>query len=244
MNGSANILAAELEIGHHREATILGVTVNADTLWSSVVAGVIVVGAALYMARRASSGRPSKLQLAFETMVDAVDKQVKSSMGDVAPFVVPLAVTLFLYILIANWLELIPTGGWLEAPSGDINFTLALGLFVVVWVHVAHIKQKGLRKYLAHYKHGVPVLAPFLNAIEELVKPFTLALRLFGNIFAGGVMLAIIALLPSYILWAPNVLWKLIDFAVAIIQAFIFALLTILYFGFALEPEDEEAPAH
>ena len=62
------------------------------------------------MARRATSGRPSKLQLAFETIVDAVEKQVESSMGDVAPFVVPLAVTLFLFILIANWLELIPTG--------------------------------------------------------------------------------------------------------------------------------------
>jgi F-type H+-transporting ATPase subunit a len=137
-------------------------------------------------------------------------------MGDVSPFVVPLAVVLFMYILIANWLELLPSGGYLEAPSGDINFTLALGLLVVVWVHIVHIKQKGLRKYLAHYKHGVPVIAPVLNAIEELVKPFTLALRLFGNIFAGGVMLAII-------------------------QAFIFALLTILYFGFALEPEEETA---
>jgi F-type H+-transporting ATPase subunit a len=244
MNASGTVLAAELEIGHHHQVTIGGFTFNVDTIWSSVVAGVIVLGAALYMARRAQSGRPSKLQLAFETMVDAVEKQVKSSMGDVAPFVVPLAMTLFLYILIANWLELIPTQGWLAAPSGDINFTLALGLFVVVWVHAAHIRQKGLRKYLSHYKHGVPVLAPFLNAIEELVKPFTLALRLFGNIFAGGVMLAIIALLPPYLLWAPNVLWKLIDFAVGAIQAFIFALLTILYFGFALEPEDEEAPAH
>jgi hypothetical protein len=61
-------------------------------------------GAGLYMARRASSGRPSKLQLAFETIVDAIEKQVASSMGQVAPFVVPLALTLFLYILIANWI--------------------------------------------------------------------------------------------------------------------------------------------
>jgi F-type H+-transporting ATPase subunit a len=244
MNGTGTVLAVELEIGHHREAHIGGLTFNVDTIWSSVLAGVILLVTAFYMARRASSGRPSKLQLAYETIVDAVEKQVKSSMGDVAPFVVPLAVVLFLYILIANWLELIPTKDVLKAPSGDINFTLALGLFVIVWVHIAHIRQKGWKKYFAHYNHGVPVIAPFLNAIEELVKPFTLALRLFGNIFAGGVMLAIIALLPSYVLWAPNVLWKLIDFAVAIIQAFIFALLTILYFGFALEPEEETEHAH
>lgn len=240
MNGAGTVLAANLEIGNHHTAKVFGLTVNIDTIWSSVVAGLIVLLTALYMARRATSGRPSKLQLAFETIVDAVEKQVKSSMGDVAPFVVPLAVTLFMYILIANWLELIPSGGYLEAPSADINFTLALGLFVIIWVHIAHIKQKGLRKYLAHYKHGVPVLAPFLNTIEEAVKPFTLALRLFGNVFAGGVMIAIIALLPSYVLWFPNVIWKAIDLAVAVIQAFIFALLTILYFGFALEKEEEE----
>jgi F-type H+-transporting ATPase subunit a len=241
MKGAGAVGAVNLEIGHHHQVTIGGLTFNVDTILSSVIAGLIVLGAAIYMARRASSGRPSKLQLAFETIVDAVQTQVRSSMGDVAPFVVPLAVTLFLYILIASWLELIPSGDYLKAPSGDINFTLALGLFVVVWVHAAHIKQKGLRRYLAHYKHGVPVIAPFLNAIEELVKPFTLALRLFGNIFAGGVMLAIIGLFPAYIAWAPNAAWKYVDFFVAIIQAFIFALLTILYFGFALEPEEEDA---
>ena len=177
MKGAGTVAAVNLEIGHHHQVTIGGLTFNVDTILSSVIAGLIVLGAAIYMARRASSGRPSKLQLAFETIVDAVQTQVRSSMGDVAPFVVPLAVTLFLYILIASWLELIPSGDYLKAPSGDINFTLALGLFVVVWVHAAHIKQKGLRRYLAHYKHGVPVIAPFLNAIEELVKPFTLALR-------------------------------------------------------------------
>ena len=156
------------------------------------------------MARRATSGRPSKLQLAFETIVDAVEKQVKSSMGDVAPFVVPLAVTLFLYILIAQLARADPVTGYLEPPSADINFTLALGLFVIVWVHIAHVKQKGWRRYFAHYKHGVPVIAPFLNAIEELVKPFTLALRLFGNMFAGTVMIGIIALLPPIDAVAPE----------------------------------------
>ena len=137
-----------------------GLTFNVDTIWSSVVAGLIVLGSALYMARRATSGRPSKLQLAFETIVDAVEKQVKSSMGDVAPFVVPLAVTLFIYILIANWLALIPSQGYLEPPSADINFTLALGLYVVVWVHVAHVKQKGWRTLLRALQARRAVIAP------------------------------------------------------------------------------------
>jgi F-type H+-transporting ATPase subunit a len=237
MSGTGTLLAADIEVGHHRTTEIFGLTVNADTLWSSLVAGIIVLGAGIYMARRASSGRPSKLQLAFETIVDAIQKQVASSMGPVAPFVVPLALTLFLFILIANWLELIPSGGYLEAPSADINFTLALALIVIIWMHITAVRKKGLRRYLKHYAEPYPALIP-LEIIGEIVKPFTLALRLFGNIFAGGVMLAIIGLIPSWLLWLPNGLWKGFDLIIGAIQAFIFALLTILYFGFALEEEE------
>jgi F-type H+-transporting ATPase subunit a len=234
---SGTLLAADIEVGHHKTVEFLGLTLNIDTVISTIVAGLIVLGAGLYMAHRASSGRPSKLQLAFETIVDAIEKQVASSMGTVAPFVVPLAFTLFMFILIANWLELIPSGGYLEAPSADINFTLALALIVIVWMHITAIRKKGLRSYLRHYAEPYPALIP-LEIIGEIVKPFTLALRLFGNIFAGGVMLAIIGLIPSWLLWLPNGLWKGFDLIIGAIQAFIFALLTILYFGFALEEEE------
>jgi F-type H+-transporting ATPase subunit a len=234
---SGTLLAADIEVGHHKTVEFLGLTLNIDTVISTIVAGLIVLGAGLYMAHRASSGRPSKLQLAFETIVDAIEKQVASSMGTVAPFVVPLAFTLFMFILIANWLELIPSGGYLEAPSADINFTLALALIVIVWMHITAIRKKGLRSYLRHYAEPYPALIP-LEIIGEIVKPFTLALRLFGNIFAGGVMLAIIGLIPSWLLWLPNGLWKGFDLIIGAIQACIFALLTILYFGFALEEEE------
>jgi F-type H+-transporting ATPase subunit a len=234
---SGTLLAADIEVGHHKTVEFLGLTLNIDTVISTIVAGLIVLGAGHYMAHRASSGRPSKLQLAFETIVDAIEKQVASSMGTVAPFVVPLAFTLFMFILIANWLELIPSGGYLEAPSADINFTLALALIVIVWMHITAIRKKGLRSYLRHYAEPYPALIP-LEIIGEIVKPFTLALRLFGNIFAGGVMLAIIGLIPSWLLWLPNGLWKGFDLIIGAIQAFIFALLTILYFGFALEEEE------
>ena len=237
MSGTGTLLAADIEVGHHKTAEILGFTVNVDTLVSSIVAGLIVLGAGLYMARRASSGRPSKLQLAFETIVDAIEKQVASSMGQVAPFVVPLALTLFLYILIANWIGLIPTRGNLEPPSADINFTLALAMTVIVWMHITAIRKKGVGSYLRHYAQPYPALIP-LEIIGEIVKPFTLALRLFGNIFAGTVMLAIIGLIPAWLLWLPNGLWKAFDLIIGAIQAFIFALLTILYFGFALEEEE------
>jgi F-type H+-transporting ATPase subunit a len=84
--------------------------------------------------------------------------------------------------------------------------------------------------------------------LEELIKPITLALRLFGNIFAGGIMLALITLMPVYILWAPNLLWKAFDMAIGVIQAFIFALLTVLYFAMAGaghgDEHDEQGAGH
>jgi F-type H+-transporting ATPase subunit a len=79
-----------------------------------------------------------------------------------------------------------------------------------------------------------------LTILEEIVKPFTLALRLFGNIFAGGIMLAIIGLIPIWGFWGPNIVWKLFDMFIGLIQAFIFSLLTVIYFGIAGETHEDE----
>jgi F-type H+-transporting ATPase subunit a len=142
---------------------------------------------------------------------------------------------------VANWLELIPSGEdpkYLPAPTADTNLTYALALLVIVGVHRHSVKRRGWRGYFKSYGHNGMLLLP-LTVLEEIVKPFTLALRLFGNIFAGGIMIAIIGLLPAYLLWAPNILWKLFDMFIGLIQAFIFALLTVLYFGIAGEVHDE-----
>ncbi|MGH8867288.1 MAG: F0F1 ATP synthase subunit A [Actinomycetes bacterium] len=226
----------EIEVGVHHTVEFLGITFNYDTILSTVLAGVIVLGLGLYMARRVSNRVPSRLQLAFETVTDAVQKQVDSTIGPTAPFVVPLAVTLFFFILLANWIELVPTEHALPSPTADTNLTYAMAFFVVVWVHVAAVKQKGFRTYAKHYAQPYAVLVP-LNILEELAKPFTLALRLFGNIFAGGIMIALIGLIPAWLSWLPHGLWRGFDLLIGVIQAFIFALLTILYFSFALQDE-------
>jgi F-type H+-transporting ATPase subunit a len=79
-----------------------------------------------------------------------------------------------------------------------------------------------------------------INVVEEIAKPLTLALRLFGNIFSGVIMVSLIALFPAFLLWAPEVLWKLFDAGIGLIQAFIFALLTVLYFA-SIRPAEEGA---
>jgi len=125
------------------------------------------------------------------------------------------------------------------APTADVNLTYALSLLVIVSVHVYSIRQRGGGGYLKHYAQPFPVMLP-LNLIEELAKPVSLALRLFGNIFAGGIMISLIGLLPIYLFWAPNMAWKLFDMFIGILQAVIFTVLTIVYFGTAGETHEDE----
>jgi F-type H+-transporting ATPase subunit a len=231
----------EIEIGHHITRDIGGFVFNVDTLLGTAVAGLIVIGLGLLVRRRATAGVPSGPQLFFETVTNAVENQVESSMGiRTAPWVVPFAIALFLFILFANWLAVIPSGHepeYLPPPASDVNLTYALALLVIVSMHVTGIRRKGFKGYYGHLAKPYVFLLP-INIIEELAKPVTLALRLFGNIFSGVIMVSLISLFPAYILWGPNVVWKLFDLFIGLIQAFIFALLTILYFG-SVAPAEE-----
>ncbi|MDX6307534.1 MAG: F-type H+-transporting ATPase subunit a [Nocardioidaceae bacterium] len=232
-----------IEVGHHITAKFLGLTFNVDTIWSTALAAAIVVGLCLVVAAKSSVTAPSKVQLAWEFIMTYLTKEVEGSLGRVNRFVLELAVVLFTFILLSNWLELIPTGDnphYLPSPTADVNLTYALALFVIVGVHIHSFRQKGFRGYFSYYSHGPKILIP-LTVIEEIVKPFTLALRLFGNIFAGGIMLAIIGLIPIWGFWGPNLLWKAFDLFIGAIQAFIFALLTIIYFGQMSQPSDDHA---
>ena len=201
------------------------------------------------MAKSGDDHVPSKLQLIWESVVGEVNRQVEDNLGKVHPYVAPLAIALFFFILIANWLELIPSKlnedghHLLAAPTADTNLTYALAAVTIVSVWVYGIRTKGFKGYFSHFLEPFPVLLP-LNILEELVKPITLALRLFGNIFAGGIMLALIGLIPIWASWAPNILWKAFDMFIGGIQAFIFALLTVLYFAMAGAGHDEHDEEH
>ena len=125
-------------------------------------------------------------------------------------------------------------------------FLLALALFVFLCYHLAGFWRRGLIGHPVRLLKGhVTILAP-INLVEEIAKPISLSLRLFGNIFAGGIMVTLIALFPAWIMWAPNAIWKAFDLFVGLIQAFIFSLLTILYFGQAMDMghDDDHAENH
>ena len=247
MTPIAHVLAVNINVGTHVQRDGL----NLDTVWATGAAMVVVIGLGSYLRARVTSGVPGKLQLVWEMGVDAVRRQVEGTIGARGIAVVPLAVALFVFILVANWFSVLGIGSeieWLPTPTSDINVTLALALVVIVPVHVASIRTRGFAGYVRHYvSQPFPkVLFPvniFINFVEELAKPLTLALRLFGNLLSGALMLALIAALGTWTLaHVPigniltiilNPVWKIFDLAIGAIQAFIFALLTILYFDTA-----------
>jgi F-type H+-transporting ATPase subunit a len=221
-----------IEIGHHSTWDIFGFSVHADTITSTIIAGAVVIGLGLMLRRSASSEVPGKLQLAWEALVTWVNDQVESTLGRLNPFVVPLAASLFVFIFVANLLEVIPTDHKAPPPTADVNLTYPLALLVIICATVYGIRERGVASYAKGFFEPYPVMGIF-NILEEIAKPISLSLRLFGNIFAGGVMLSIIGLLPVWLTPVGIVPWKLFGMFIGAIQALIFALLTILYFGMA-----------
>jgi F-type H+-transporting ATPase subunit a len=253
--------ATDISVGEHVMRKILGLQLDLDTVWATGAAVVVVCLLGLALRRQVARETPGRLQVAFEMGVNAVTKQVEGSIGEAGRRVIPLAVALFVFIFVCNCFESIGLGShfeWLAAPTGDINLPLAMAVFVILLVHVASIRTRGIAGYVHHYAmQPFPVfLMPFnlfINIVEELAKPITLALRLFGNLLSGTLMLSLIAALGAWKLSsAPvgdvviviiNPVWKLFDLGIGAIQAFIFALLTILYFDTAMSGAHQRKPS-
>src|ERR1700722_19690997 len=241
MLDAARVLAVNIPVGDHVTRKIFGLNFNLDTIWTTVIAAAIVLGLGFYLRSRATAGVPGKLQLVWELVIGAVSDQVENALGPRYRRVVPLAVTLFMFILVADWLEVFPglfhNTDYLPSPTADVNLTYALGALVFVLTTAAAIRAKGIGGYFKNFFRKPVAMFP-LHVIEELAKPLTLALRLFGNLSSGGIMIALLISFPIMFFPASiifTVVWKLFDMFIGVIQAFIFALLTILYYQFAVE---------
>jgi F-type H+-transporting ATPase subunit a len=206
--------------------------VQPDIVLASGITGLIVIALAVFVRARASANKPGATQVLWEWTLATADGLNRAGQTPYRRRATSVAVTLFWFILAANWLPLLP-GSPLVAPTSNINLTLALGIVVIAVVHLTAIQARGPRGYLRHYLSPI-WLAP-VRMIEELLKPLTLALRLFGVIFASALMAMLLAeLLPAPVAVLPHALWNLFDVLMGVIQAFIFALLTLLYFDAAL----------
>ncbi len=168
---------------------------------------------------------PRSLQVVGELFVsqfyglteDALDKKMAEKYG-------PLICTLFLFMLLSNWLGIIP---FLEEPTKDLNTPLSLGLMGFGIAHWAGIKTKGFKAYIREYFQPIFFMMP-LNLIGELAKIVSISFRLFGNIMGGSIIILVVSYL-TYSIVLPPFLNAFFGLFVGTIQAFVFTMLTVVY---------------
>ncbi|MEO1131126.1 MAG: F0F1 ATP synthase subunit A [Cyanobacteria bacterium J06639_1] len=228
---------AELEVGRHLYWEIGGVTVHGQVLlssWIAIAVILILVVAGTRQLERVPSGTQNFLEYGLEFIQGIAKSQIGEK--EYRPWV-PYVGTVFLFIFVSNWMgNLFPwklielPAGELASPTNDINTTLGLALLTSVAYFYAGIKKRGL-SYFKKYIQPTPVLLP-INVLEDFTKPLSLSFRLFGNILAEELVVAVLVLLVP--LFVPLPVMVLFLFTGAI-QALIFATLSAAYIGEAME---------
>jgi F-type H+-transporting ATPase subunit a len=246
--------------------------IHIDSVVFRLAIAALLVTFLAIVARRATSGVPGKVQAGVELLVEFVDDMVKDTFHGASKFIAPLAITIFCMVFLENFMDilpvdLLPAAGKLfgvehlrTVATADINTTvgMALGVFLLLWY--VGIKEKGIVGFFGEWftapfhAHGVlgkVLLAPInliLRVIEEAVRPLSLSLRLFGNMYAGELIFLLIACftlgaalnhVSTYFLgvgqFAAGVVWTGFHYLIITLQAFIFMVLTIVYVGIAAE---------
>jgi len=223
-------------------------TLHYDTIITSVILGVLVLGFLWLVIRKATSGVPSKTQSFVELTVEFVNEQVRSMFHHDYRIVAPIALTVGLWVLLMNLVDLLPVDimawiyanvfhlhAWRHVATADVNTTFALSLSVLGLMIFYNIKNKGLGGWL-HELYGTPFgMRPWWAA------PLLILFNLFGNMYAGEIMFLLIALLASTGIAGAiggglaQALWIGFDGFIAILQAYIFMMLTIAYIAMAHE---------
>ncbi len=217
------------EIGVRELVHWAGLTFNIETLYMTWVTMALVIFVAILATRRLSI-IPSGWQNLLEVAVVALLNQIESTMGPKGRKLAPIIITLFLFLLLGNWLGLVPG---FSSPTSDLNTTLGLALMVLALVHIMGAWNHGLFKHLKHFIQPTFLFLP-INIIEEISKPITLSFRLFGNILAGEILIIILSKLVPYII--PTA-WLAFSVFVGLVQAAIFTILSMSYLSNSLKDE-------
>ena len=252
-------------IQHHLTNLHVGegfMTWNIDSIVVSVLLGILFVTVGARVAKNATDGVPGGFQNFVESILEFVQTQVRDSFPGHHPLIAPMALTIFVWVWLMNFMDLIPVdllpliGSWVGipylkvVPTTDLSVPMAMALTVFFLSLYFNLKVKGIVGYLKMFlfhpfgKFAMPANI-VMTAIEELAKPLSLGLRLFGNMFAGELVFLLIALLAGaatlgagMLIWFPlqvvlDLGWLLFHILVITLQAFIFMVLTIVYLGMA-----------
>ena len=246
--------------------------IHLDSIFFTLALAFLLILVLSLAARRATSGVPGKFQAAVEWLVDFVDGMVKDTFHGSNKFIAPLAITIFALVFLENFMDILPVDALPAAAkvfgvqhlrtvaTADINTTvgMALGVFLLIqWVGITH---KGAGVFFGEFftapfhAHGMAaraLLAPvnfLFRLIEEAVRPLSLSMRLFGNMYAGELIFLLIACftlgatlnhVSTYVLGAgqliAGIVWTAFHYLIITLQAFIFMVLTIVYVGIAAE---------
>lgn len=227
-------------------------TIDLDTVSIAFVLGLLFLGLFYWVARRVTSGMPGKLQNSIEYAVEAVDNSVKESHRGNRGLIAPMALTIFVWVFLMNFMDLIPVDllprimSWFgvehfrSVPTADIGQTFAMSIVVFLITIFYNFRAKGvigLGKEILTRPFGkwlFPINILF-RIIDEGVKPMSLSLRLFGNLFAGELIFILIAMMPWWGQFSLGVVWTLFHILIITIQAFVFMMLTIVYLSMAQE---------
>ncbi len=236
--------------------------INVDSMFWSVLLGLIFVVLFRSVAKNWSVDKPSKLQAFVEIVVEFVDSSVKDTLHGTSRLIAPLGLTIFVWVFLMNLMDLIPVD-WIPmtaeavgipymkvVPTTDVNVTFGMSIAVFFLIIFYTIKNKGVSGFIAELTlhpiapptKGLGLLAaPFiiafnfiLESVALLAKPVSLSLRLFGNMFAGELIFILIAMLGIYQL-PLHFGWAIFHILIVTLQAFIFMMLTIVYLSLASE---------
>ncbi len=251
--------------------------INVDSVFFLLLICILFVSFFLYVSRRATAGVPGKLQCALEMVVTGIDGLVRETFHGQSKLIAPLAVTIFCLVFLMNFMDMVPVdllpSIWHSAgpamgfkdnlrvvPTADLNTTLGMSFGVFLLIHYFGISHKGIGLFTkeiftapfhATGPVGMVLLAPanlLLRLIEEMVRPISLSLRLFGNMYAGELIFILIAVmtlgssltaLSTYAMmpvqFIAGFVWTAFHVLVITLQAFIFMMLTVVYLSMAAE---------
>lgn len=223
-------------------------TLNLDTFLVSLTLAVLIFGSLRYVAARMKMV-PGPLQNMVEIVIDFVGNAVKDIFHHKSTFIPSLALTIFLWVFFMNAMDLLPVDllprllsyvgveHFKAVPTADPNatFAMSISIFLLIIFFNIKIKRHHLLKEMLTQPFG-PYMFPInfaFRVVEECVKPLSLALRLFGNMFAGELIFILIAIMPWWIQWPPGAIWAIFHILVITLQAFLFMMLTIIYLSMA-----------
>ncbi len=247
-------------------------SIHLDSVLFKLGISLLLLVVFVSLARRATSGVPGKFQAAVELLVEFVDGLVKDTFTGRSKLIAPLAITIFCMVFLENFLDMLPVD-WAPSiaeklgvehlrivPTADINTTIGMALCIFFLIQYVGLKHKGVGTFFNEFisapfhAHGAvgKVLTAFpnllLRLIEEAVRPLSLSLRLFGNMYAGELIFILIAVLTlgaslshfsTYLFGAAQFVagfaWTFFHILVITLQAFIFMMLSIVYLSMAAE---------